>query len=323
MSTQGDANGDPTCDIETEGSRVPNLPTCTLSNVSVAPVGLTAVATTSSVEAQQAVKTNMTSAPDPLSFLTVQNQNGQVLIQQPMKTNGPTLAANNLSTIPKGHIVVKQRPASGANYQQIVTSNQQQIISTSSTPSSSTAALLTDVDRSGVKRPLTNSSNNVITKVIITKNPLSGQPQPLPAGSSTQNYTLTSVQSSSSLGNGSNSVTVNQIQNSAAGQSGTAAKNVSLASQGGSGISPGKTVIATIPSGTGTKINMPYHKIPISPTKITMIPVSRSPNKQTLNSSSITVLSRALNTLAQSGNVAIKPGSPSKVIIKQGPAVSI
>ena len=173
-----------------------------------------------------------------------------------------------------------------------------------------------------MKRPLTSSSNNVITKVIITKNPLSGQPQPLPVGPSAQNFTLTSVQSSSSLGNGSNSVAVNQFQNSTIGQSGTVTKNVvSLTSQGGSGLSPGKTVIATIPSGTGTKINMPYHKIPISPSKITMIPVSRSPNKQTLNSSSITVLSRALNTLAQSGNVAIKPGSPSKVIIKQGPAV--
>ncbi|XP_005108093.1 protein lin-54 homolog [Aplysia californica] len=260
----------------------------------------------------QGAATIMASGPDPLSFLTVQNQNGQVIIQQPRKPpgNGPTFVSNG-TTIPKGHIVVKQKPAVVPN-QQIVPSS----------VSSSSSSLLTEVtlDKAGIKRPLTSSSSNVITKVIITKNPLSGQPQPFPAGSTPQTFTLTSVPSSSAAGN--NASSGSQLQgNSASGQQGTPTKTVTITSQGI--LSPVKTVIATIP-GAGTKINVPYHKIPISPaktpTKITMIPVSRSPNKSALNSSSITVLSRALNSLAQSGNVAIKPGSPSKVIIKQGPA---
>lgn len=240
-----------------------------------------------------------TSTTDSINFLTVQNQNGQLIIQQPIKTtnNGPTLV-NNGASLPKGHIIVRQKPVGGG----------QQSLSASS----SLSDVLT-LEKAGMKRPLPSSGSNVITKVIITKNPISGQPQALQAGPPSQTFTITTLPSSGSV----NSVSATAVVN----PSGTPTKTVTLTSQGI--LSPVKTVIATIPSAGTSKLNIPY-KIPISPskapTKITMIPVSRSPNKQVLNPANITVLSRALTTLAQTGNA--KPGSPSKVIIKQGPAVS-
>lgn len=242
-----------------------------------------------------------TSTTDAINYLTVQNHNGQLIIQQPIKTvgNGPALV-NNGSALPKGHIIVRQKAAP---------SNQP-------TPPSSSNVLgdMVTLEKAGVKRPLPATGSNVITKVIITKNPTSGQPQAFPAGNNTQTFTLTSLPSSTS-------VSVNSvISSSSFAQSVTPTKTVTLTSQGI--LSPVKTVIATIP-GTSTAKVVPY-RIPISPsktpTKITMIPMPKSPNKSTLNPTNITVLSRALNSLAQSGNVTLKPGSPSKVIIKQGPA---
>ncbi|CAL1540236.1 unnamed protein product [Lymnaea stagnalis] len=242
-----------------------------------------------------------TSTTDAINYLTVQNHNGQLIIQQPIKTvgNGPALV-NNGAALPKGHIIVRQKPAPN---------NQPTPLSSSNVPGD-----MVTLEKAGVKRPLPATGSNVITKVIITKNPTSGQPQAFPAGNNTQTFTLTSLPSSTS-------VSVNSLINSSSiVQSGTPTKTVTLTSQGI--LSPVKTVIATIP-GTSTAKVVPY-KIPISPsktpTKITMIPMPRSPNKSTLNPTNITVLSRALNSLAQSGNVALKPGSPSKVIIKQGPA---
>ncbi|XP_059167495.1 protein lin-54 homolog [Physella acuta] len=240
-----------------------------------------------------------TSTTDSINFLTVQNQNGQLIIQQPIKTtnNGPTLV-NNGASLPKGHIIVRQKPVGGG----------QQSLSASS----SVGDVLT-LEKAGMKRPLPSSGSNVITKVIITKNPISGQPQALQAGPPSQTFTITTLPSSGSVA--VNSLSATSVVN----PSGTPTKTVTLTSQGI--LSPVKTVIATIPSAGTSKLNIPY-KIPISPskapTKITMIPVSRSPNKQVLNPANITVLSRALTTLAQTGNA--KPGSPSKVIIKQGPA---
>ncbi|CAG5128666.1 unnamed protein product [Candidula unifasciata] len=253
---------------------------------------------TSSLLSEASVAAVTTSAMEPaLNLLTVQNQTGQFIIQQPFKTvmNGPSLV-NNGATLSKSHIIVRQKP--GSTSQQMLVSAPSSVIED-----------ITSLEKSGLKRPHGSSGSNVITKVIITKNPLSGQPQPFPAGSSSQTITLTSLPSSSSLSS-----------DSSGGTSPT--KTVTLTSQGI--MSPVKTVIATIP-GTGIpKINLPCHKIPISPaktpTKITMIPVSRSPNKSI--SSNITVLSHALNTLAQSGSGPLKSGSPSKVIIKQGPAPS-
>lgn len=259
---------------------------------------------TSSVQTRTAAAVEAPAAESSVNLLTFQNQNGQFIIQQPLKTviNGPTLV-NNGATVSKGHIIVRQKAT---------TANQQTAI----TAGTSVLGDMTVLERAGVKRPLTSSGSNVITKVIITKNPSSGQPQALPSGTASQTFTVTSVPSSnlSKVGVGSQQ----QVASS------TPTKTVTLTSQGI--LSPVKTVIATIPGAGTPKISVPYHKIPISPvktpTKITMIPMSRSPNKSSL-SSNITVLSRALNTLAHTSGVPLKPGSPSKVIIKQGPAVSI
>ncbi|KAH9518890.1 Protein lin-54 [Bulinus truncatus] len=240
------------------------------------------------------------STTDTVSYLTVQNHNGPLIIQQPIKNtnNGPNMG-NNGAALAKSHIIVRQKPLGGT--QQITV------------PVTSVLGDLVTLDKSGVKRSASSTGSNVITKVIITKNPVSGQPQPLPAKSSSQTLTLSTLSSGSSSLNSSSG---------SSDQPGTPTKTVTLTSQGI--LSPVKTVIATVPGTNAAKI-VPY-KIPIpispskTPTKITMIPVSRSPNKTTLNPANITVLSRALNTFAQSGNVTLKATSPSKVIIKQGPA---
>lgn len=250
---------------------------------------------TSSLLSEASVAAVATSTMEPtMNLLTVQNQTGQFIIQQPFKTiiNGPLLVNNGASLL-KSHIIIRQKP---------VSSSQQTLVSAPSPVIEDIASL----EKAGLKRPHGSSGSSVVTKVIITKNALSGQPQ---AGSASQTITLTSLPSSSSL----NTDSSGDI---------SPTKTVTLTSQGI--LSPVKTIIATIPAAGIPKINMPCHKIPISPaktpTKITMIPVSRSPNKSV--SSNITVLSHALNTLAQTGSVPLKPGSPSKVIIKQGPAVS-
>lgn len=254
----------------------------------------------------------VTSPQNPLNVFTVQTQNGQVYIQQPgnsVSSNGPTSIPNNGTTLPKGHIIVRQKPEVG------------NVLPSQSLPGRTEKTIL---EKAGVKRPLISSSSNVITKVIITKNPLSGQAQPYPAGSSSQTLTLASLPSSSTVNLNNMGTVVKQVDSSAL-QPGSPTKTVTITSQGI--LSPVKTVIATIP-GTGTaRFSVPIHKIPISPaktpTKITMIPASKSPSKPSINiNDNISVLSRALNSLAQSGNVAINPGSPSKVIIKQGPPVS-
>ncbi|GFO39394.1 Lin-54-like protein, partial [Plakobranchus ocellatus] len=262
------------------------------------------------------------SVADSVNFF-VKNQNGQMIIQQPIKTssNGPVVGNNGnaLNTLPKSHIIVRQKSASGG--------------------SSSSAQLGEIIERVGMKRPLPTSGNSIVTKVIITKNPMSGQPQAQPVRPVTQTVTLQGT-----TGGSVSQQQLQQLSNALLAQTGgtSVTKTLTLSSQSlvtaatptPTTSSPVKTVIATIPSSSVTKISVPYHKIPISPaktpTKITMIPVSKSPitdrllaaqGKQTQNAN-ITVLSKAFSALNQSGAVPLKPGSPSKVIIKQGPAPS-
>ncbi|KAK7004427.1 Protein lin-54, partial [Biomphalaria glabrata] len=240
----------------------------------------------------------VTSTTDTVNYLTVQSQNGPFIIQQPVKNvnNGPNVV-NNGSALTKSHIIVRQK---AVPLGQQTTSNVTSVLGD-----------IVTLDKPGMKRSLPSSGSNVITKVIITKNPASGQPQPVPVRTNPQTLTLTSLPSSSNQ----------SVVSASSDQPETPTKTVTLTSQG-IVLSPMTT--ASVP-GTSTAKIVPY-KIPIpispskTPTKITMIPVSRSPNKTTLNPANITVLSRALNTFAQSGNVTLKATSPSKVIIKQGPA---
>ena len=269
--------------------------------------------------------TTTSKLPDSVNFLV---KNGQMIIQQPLRTagNGPVSGNNGnaLTALPKSHIIVRQKSSGGV------------------TSSASPGQLGEIIERVGMKRPHPTSGNSIVTKVIITKNPVSGQPQAQPVRPATQTVTL------QGSGNTVGSVSQQQLQqlsNALLAQSGssTVTKTLTLSSQAlasaatstSTTSSPVKTVIATIPSSGVTKISVPYHKLPISPsktpTKITMIPVSKSPiserlftgqGKQSQNAN-ITVLSKAFSALSQSGSVPLKPGSPSKVIIKQGPAVSV
>ncbi|GFR79222.1 Lin-54-like protein [Elysia marginata] len=260
--------------------------------------------------------------PDSVNFLV---KNGQMIIQQPLRGNGPAAANNGnaLNSLSKSHIIVRQKSSSGG-------------------ASSSPAQLGEIIERVGMKRPHPSSGNSIVTKVIITKNPVSGQPQAQPVRPVTQTVTL---QGGSGSGGSVNQQQLQQLSNALLTQSGSGtsiAKTLTLSSQAlataatstPTTSSPVKTVIATIPSSGVTKISVPYHKIPTSPaktpTKITMIPVSKSPiterlftgqGKQSQNAN-ITVLSKAFSALSQSGGVSLKSGSPSKVIIKQGPAPS-
>lgn len=236
----------------------------------------------------------------------VHNQNRQFVIQQPLKTNdGPVLVGNGTAHS-KGLMIVEP-----------VTTNQHTPMPTAA------AAVLGHVitPERAQKRPLTSSSSNVITKVIITKNSLSGQPQAVPSGASSQAIRLTSLPGGTVFNGVS---TGPQQQGGLPFIQPSSTKSMTLASH--DALSSAQAVNAINPSTGAPKIGVPYQKTPTcpvkTPTKITMIPVSGSPSKQLLNSN-ITVLAHAVNSSAQAGGVALKQGSPSKVIIKQSIAVSI
>ena len=298
----------------------------TAATIVAAPVGAGGLKNdlVQSISSSLASSTTTAKLPDSVNFLV---KNGQMIIQQPLRTssNGPAGGNNGnaLNSLSKSHIIVRQKSSGGGT-------------------SSSPAQLGEIMERVGVKRQLPSSGNSIVTKVIITKNPVSGQPQAQPVRPVTQTVTL---QGSGNTGSSMSQQQLQQLSNALLAQSGnsTVTKTLTLSSQALATAatstcttsSPVKTVIATIPSSGVTKISVPYHKIPISPaktpTKITMIPVSKSPvterlftgqGKQTQNAN-ITVLSKAFSALSQSGAVPLKSGSPSKVIIKQGPAVCI
>ncbi|RUS89842.1 hypothetical protein EGW08_002372 [Elysia chlorotica] len=276
-----------------------------------------------SISSSLASSSTATKLPDSVNFLV---KNGQMIIQQPLRaaSNGPVSGNNGnaLNNMSKSHIIVRQKSGAGGT-------------------SSSPAQLGEIIERVGMKRPLPSSGNSIVTKVIITKNPVSGQPQAQPVRPVTQTVTL---QGSSNTVASMSQQQLQQLSNVLMAQSGNSSvtKTLTLSSQAldtaatstSTSSSPVKSVIATIPSSGVTKISVPYHKIPISPaktpTKITMIPVSKSPITERLftgqgkpvQNANITVLSKAFSALSQSGAVPLKPGSPSKVIIKQGPAPS-
>lgn len=264
-----------------------------------------------------------TKLSDSVNFVV---KNGQMIIQQPLRIagNGPTTGNNGnaLNNLSKSHIIVRQKATNAAT-------------------STSPAQLGEIMEKVGMKRTLTSPGNSIVTKVIITKNPISGQPQAQPVRPAIQTVTL---QGSSNSGISVSQQQLQQLSNALLAQSGsnTVTKTLTISSQGlmtaatstTTTSSPVKTVITTLPSSGVTKISVPYHKIPTSPaktpTKITMIPVSKSPITERLftgqgkqpQNANITVLSKAFSALSQSGAVPLKPGSPSKVIIKQGPAPS-
>ncbi|KAK7507737.1 hypothetical protein BaRGS_00000702 [Batillaria attramentaria] len=184
------------------------------------------------------------------------------------------------------------------------------------------SAAMVTTDKSTLKRPLSGgaSNSNVVTKVIITRNPSSSQPHAVPV--------QVAQLSSSAAASTSASGTVSILSQAMGSQ--TPTKTVTISSQGI--VSPGKAVIATLP-GSPTKVSIPVNKVPISPaTKITMIPVSiaKSPQQRLAvapGTPNIAVVPRTLTDLASTNSTGTttvsKPAtitmSPSKVIIKQSP----
>ena len=165
-----------------------------------------------------------------------------------------------------------------------------------------------------VKRPGANTTGQVVTKVIITKNPNTNQPQPVPVSLHANHSAIFAT-------------SVPQVLNAAPAGTLTPTKTISI-SQGGI-LSPSKGLVSL----TGTPIKQGANKIAISPvktpTKITMIPIAKSPQKivpfpgQNVFTMVAKTVASATNTVTSSHS---KPAtitmSPSKVIIKQQPQVS-
>ncbi|PVD38520.1 hypothetical protein C0Q70_01135 [Pomacea canaliculata] len=211
----------------------------------------------------------------------------------------------------------------GSNVKTITIDASPHIVTTSSSHMQAGSPAMVSGDKSVLKRHLSGGSSNpnLITKVIITRNPSSSQPHAVP-------IQVTQLPNSmvSSAG------TVSIISQTTGSQ--TPTKTVTISSQGI--VSPGKAVIATLP-GSPTKVNIPVNKMAITPaktpTKITMIPVSiaKSPQQRlgvSTGTSGITVVPRTSLSDLASSNASSTPStskpatitmSPSKVIIKQAP----
>ncbi|VDI37753.1 Hypothetical predicted protein [Mytilus galloprovincialis] len=187
-----------------------------------------------------------------------------------------------------------------------------QIVSASSLPTTSSQA---------VKRQLNASSSSpMVTKVIITKNPNSSQPQAVPIQLNPSS--LQSLQHGQTLTfNQSMAPAVNVVPQSAQ----TPTKTITISQQGI--MSPQKQYFALPVSSPKPGIT----KIPISPaktpTKITMIPVTVGKSPQRIApASGVSVLSKSLSDSATYTAVPVSSGptmitlSPSKVF-KQGTVV--
>ena len=153
-----------------------------------------------------------------------------------------------------------------------------------------------------------NNPGQVVTKVIITKNPLTSQPQAVPALGNTISP------SGFAIGDSGNAAALQQQV--------TPTKAITVSHCGV--LSPQR--IMTAPS-TPTKQILPSNKIPISPMKtppkITMIPMSMTKSPQRLGGQVVAMVARtvgsnvnrtpSMSTNTQASTITM---SPSKVIIK-------
>ncbi|XP_033755545.1 protein lin-54 homolog isoform X2 [Pecten maximus] len=204
-------------------------------------------------------------------------------------------------------IYVSQPPAAKPTPEVIVVSQ----------PSTTKTATVTTI-----KRPLSGSGGSpVVTKVIITKNPNTSQPQAMPIQ---LNQVLGQTMSLSSGGQGISIIPQG---------SQTPTKTITISPQG---IVSASSVKLTTMSSPG-KVGIPVRQLPMSPTKtptkITMIPVSvgKSPQRiapaaismlaknpsETVSFTPVTISSTTGNTVTVSRPVNMITMSPSKVM-KQG-----
>ncbi|KAL3875813.1 hypothetical protein ACJMK2_033728 [Sinanodonta woodiana] len=199
--------------------------------------------------------------------------------------------------------------SSGSSFSDVVhaLSGRRAAITTLSTNSSET---LSD-NRKSQKRTLPKSANTspVVTKVIITKNPATSQPQAIPI----------------QLGQyGGQTVTIapgaagTNIVPHVHGQAATPTKTITISQHGI--VSPVKHIqMATLTQSGSPKL--PIRKLPISPaktpTKVTMIPVSIGKSPQKIAPASI-LGNNVIQTIVTSGGIGNKQTtitmSPSKVI---------
>lgn len=155
-----------------------------------------------------------------------------------------------------------------------------------------------------------NNPGQVVTKVIITKNPVTCQPQAVPALGNTVSPSVFTT------GDSGNTTVLQQQQHA------TLTKAISVSHCGV--LSPQR--IMTAPS-TPTKQILPSNKIPISPMKtppkITMLPMSMTKSPQRLGGQVVAMVARtvgsnvnrtpSMSTNTQASTITM---SPSKVIIK-------
>ncbi|XP_021379566.1 protein lin-54 homolog isoform X2 [Mizuhopecten yessoensis] len=132
-----------------------------------------------------------------------------------------------------------------------------------------------------IKRPLSGSGNSpVVTKVIITKNPNTSQPQAMPIQ---LNQVLGQTMSLSSMGQGINIIPQG---------SQTPTKTITISPQG---IVSASSMKLTTMSSPG-KVGIPVRQLPMSPTKtptkITMIPVSVGKSPQRIAPAAISMLAK-------------------------------
>ncbi|XP_060083666.1 protein lin-54 homolog isoform X2 [Ylistrum balloti] len=222
-----------------------------------------------------------------------------------------------------GSIALSQNDSTSSNAQQ------PEIIYVSQPPAAKTTPEVIVVSQPSatkaittIKRPSSGSgSSPVVTKVIITKNPNTSQPQAMPIQ---LNQVIGQTMSLSSVAQGINIIPQG---------SQTPTKTITISPQG---IVSGSSVKVATMSSPG-KVGIPVRQLPMSPTKtptkITMIPVSvgKSPQRiapaaismlakntsDTVSFTPVTISSTTGNTVTVSRPVNMITMSPSKVI-KQG-----
>ncbi|KAK3608971.1 hypothetical protein CHS0354_017132 [Potamilus streckersoni] len=206
-------------------------------------------------------------------------------------------------------LAVVSGSSSGSSFSDVVhaLSGRRATITTLSTNSSET---LSD-NRKSQKRPLPKSANTspVVTKVIITKNPATSQPQAIPIQLGQYGGQTVTIAPGAA---GTNIVP--QVH----GLSATPTKTITISQHGI--VSPLKQIqMATLAQSGSPKL--PIRKLPISPaktpTKVTMIPVSIGKSPQKIAPASI-LGNNVIQTIVTSGGIGNKQTtitmSPSKVI---------
>ena len=260
--------------------------------------------------------------------VTQDSLDGIVPLSQLSESNSPKTVASILqsSTLQAGNQILLGNDASAIS-NSFTTNRTHSSAGTASALSSENAGVQVvtldsssaNVGSSGVTltgKRANSSGSPVVTKVIITKNPNTSQPQAVPVQLSQlagEGFSFASLPSNVSV--------ISQVQQQAGSR--TPTKTITISQKGI--VSPG-VQMATV--GPGTPSKLPITKLHMSPrttpTKITMIPVSvgKSPQKIAPATSGYTVLCNSSTNISMPMHPTITM-SPSKVISKPGGTVHL